>query len=61
LLGRTYERLRQITDAIRRLSPLERRVLLGVVNGRRYEELGPPKVVDNALQRARRHLREECA
>lgn len=35
------------------LTPLEQRACVGVACGLTYAELGPPKAVDNALQRAR--------
>jgi RNA polymerase sporulation-specific sigma factor len=54
------EQLRQVAAAAGRLSELERRVLAGSLDGRSYAQLGPTKRVDNALQRARRHLREAC-
>ncbi|MBI2266533.1 MAG: sigma-70 family RNA polymerase sigma factor [Armatimonadetes bacterium] len=46
-----------------RLSPLELRVLRSYMNGQGYKEISvhihcPPKVVDNALQRAKRKLYE---
>jgi RNA polymerase sporulation-specific sigma factor len=55
------ERLGRITAAARCLTPLERHALAGLLAGASYEQLGPPKTIDNALQRARRRLREACA
>ena len=51
------ETLAEILDVIAHdLSPLERRVLIGVANGLAYTDLGDFKSVDNALQRARRKV-----
>lgn len=50
------ERLHELRAAMRTLTDSERRALCGVANGVPYTELGPPKQVDNAVQRARRKL-----
>lgn len=39
------------------LTDLEHDVMIGIVSGKSYGELGDPKQVDNALQRGRRKLR----
>lgn len=48
--------LRAITGRLFLLSPTERRMLTGLLNGRSYSQLGPHRQVSNALQRARRKL-----
>jgi len=49
--------LRELAHAIEsELTPAERRAVLGRLNGLSYEQIGPRKPVDNALQRARRKL-----
>ena len=53
----TKEELARIIRAARSLTALERRALAGVVNGIRYDQLGDPKSIDNAVTSARRKLR----
>lgn len=49
---------RRVLTAIRdRLNPRERRAILLVAAGYRYDEIGPSKTVDNLVQSARRKLR----
>lgn len=51
--------LARLAEAMRTLSPLERRSILGVANGLSYAQIGGnPKSIDNAVQRARLKLRE---
>lgn len=50
------ERIQQLIDGIKTLTPTEREVLLGFANGMSYRELGPKKRVDNAMQRAKKKL-----
>lgn len=52
------ERLAALLTGVKKLSPTERRALLGIANGLAYEQIGPYKQVDNALQRARLKLRD---
>jgi hypothetical protein len=54
------EQLALITAAAGRLTELERRAIGGVLSDTAYTELGPKKTIDNAVQRARRRLREAC-
>jgi RNA polymerase sporulation-specific sigma factor len=52
------EQIRALVQSIKRLSPLERRALVGVCfEGIEHRDLGEPKQVDNARQRATRKLR----
>jgi RNA polymerase sporulation-specific sigma factor len=52
------EELRRLLDAARALTELERRATLGLAGGYSYEELGgPPRRLDNAIQRGRSKLR----
>lgn len=58
----TRECIEEVRDKLRGLTDLERSALLGVVDGRSYEEIAEDfgvnkKRVDNALQRARRKVR----
>jgi RNA polymerase sporulation-specific sigma factor len=55
------EQLQRLAAAARRLTELERRAVGGTISGVPYAQLGNPKSIDNALQRARRRLREACA
>jgi RNA polymerase sporulation-specific sigma factor len=55
------EHLQQLAAAASRLTELERRAIGRTISGVPYDELGHPKSIDNALQRARRRLREACA
>lgn len=50
------EQLRDLLDGLEQLSELERRAAIGRLHGYEYAELGVPKQVDNALQRAREKL-----
>lgn len=51
--------LRDIARRMERLTPLERRAIVAIACGYRYDELGlPEKAVDNAAQRGRRKLRD---
>jgi RNA polymerase sigma factor (sigma-70 family) len=51
------EEMRELLGRVAGLTPLERRCVIGVATGHAYEELGDPKVVDNAIARARTKLR----
>lgn len=54
------EEIRLLLARIGKLSPLEREVVTRVaLLGEDYDEVGPVKQVDNAMQRARRKLRAE--
>jgi hypothetical protein len=55
------EQLQQLAVAASRLTDLERRAVGGIISGVPYAALGETKSIDNALQRARRRLREACA
>jgi len=50
------DEIRAMVGRLGSLTPLERRVLAGFLDGREYSEMGPTKSVDNALQRARKKL-----
>ena len=52
------EELRRLTAAASRLTELERHALGGRLSGIPYDALGEHKTIDNAIQRARRRLRE---
>jgi hypothetical protein len=60
-LAADRETLAHIGASIGRMTPLERRALLGVVAGYRYDELGDRKRIDNAIGRARIRIRAEAA
>jgi RNA polymerase sporulation-specific sigma factor len=55
------EQLQRLTAAASRLSELERHALGGRLSGVPYVALGEQKTIDNAIQRARRRLREVAA
>lgn len=50
------EGLAEIVERSVRLTPLEREVIAGRLNGDSYDEIGSRKRVDNALQRAKHKL-----
>lgn len=55
----TAEEIRRLLRAIRdELTDVERAAVLGVASGLPYSQIGPHKQTDNALQRARRKLKE---
>jgi len=54
----TNEEIRQVLEAITRLTAWERHCVIGTASGLTYAEIGgPAKRVDNTLHRARRKLR----
>lgn len=50
--------LRALADAYRTLSPLEQRAMSAIASGRPASSVGSTRQVDNAVQRARRKLRQ---
>jgi len=51
------ERLQAVLAAMRTLTQLERRCIVGIASGSTYKDLGPKKMVDNAVARGRKKLR----
>jgi RNA polymerase sporulation-specific sigma factor len=50
------EELGRLLDIFGRCTAIERHALAGIVSGIPYSDLGPRKVIDNAVQRARRKI-----
>lgn len=60
-LVETKERLREVLERFELLTRLERRAVMGTAFcGLQHDAIGNPKTIDNALQRARRKLRQEA-
>jgi RNA polymerase sporulation-specific sigma factor len=53
----TREDYRRLIDGLELLTPMERRCIVGRALGLSYDEIGPRKQVDNAIQSAKRRLR----
>jgi len=57
----SQDELRRVVEAINSLDDWERHCVLSVASGFAYNDVGPPKLVDNTLCRARRKIKEEIA